>query len=466
MSAAEGVVHGSDPHIEATPSVGLIDSPVEIRLHGFAPSALVTVRALVEVPGRQSWRSHAVVLADAHGEVDLATQAPLFGDYLVPDGEGLVWSLRADEDSPVRASNTRFIDSGLADYEILLSAEVDGEVRARATLRRQPVGPSVRRTEIRDDGLTATLFLPAAAGPHGVVVVVPGSDGGIPEHLAALYASHGWAALALGYFNAEGLPPTLTEIPLEYFETALGWIEAHPELDEGRILLNGTSRGGELALLLASRYPRFGSVIAWVPSLYVNGGMGPRDVELGRASWTKDGVPVPFLTRPGPQEEQPGPELRDGVVVFALRSLRRLQDRAAHREFEIPVERIAGPILFISGRDDLLWPSDVYSRWAVDRLREHGFAHEVRHLSYPNAGHSVGPRANPATVLTTSPLPGNDPATQVPIHIGGTPQGIAAARQDLWPKVLAFITAQLGAPASQRIEKVQSTVPETVGVGA
>lgn len=434
--------------IVATPEIGLIDSPVAIRLEGFRPRAVITVRARVEVPDRTIWTSSAEFLVGPEGTVDLGTEAPIFGDYLVPDAEGLIWSLRQDPASPVPQFNSRFIlTPGHVPYGVELKALHRDEVLATARLTRVPLADDVTRSEVRDDGLVGTLFLPPGDGPHPVIVVVPGSDGGVPEPLAALYASHGWASLALGYFAVAGthLPPTLTEIPLEYFETALAWIARNPQLDERRIVVNGTSRGGELALLLGSRYPEFSAVLAWVPGAYVTGGMGPGDAEAGRSSWTHGGVPLPYLPRG--IDESPSRERRDGIQVFAIRALRHVEDRDAWREFEIPVERIAGPLLLVSGVDDLLWPSGVYSRWVVERLAEHGFPHPVEHLSYPNAGHTLGPSGAPATINATGELPGADPDKPVGgIHLGGNPQGIAAARQELWPRVLDWIAERLGVP--------------------
>src|SRR5947199_123091 len=81
-------------------------------------------------------------------------------------------------------------------------------------------------------------------------------------------------SMALAYFNYEGLPQDLIEIPLEYFETAIGWLQRRPDLDGDRIAVSGTSRGGELVLLLGATFPAVKAVIAYVPSGIVHGGIG------------------------------------------------------------------------------------------------------------------------------------------------------------------------------------------------
>jgi hypothetical protein len=124
--------------------------------------------------------------------------------------------------------------------------------------------------------------------------VLAGSGGGYPDLQAALLAAHGLAAVSLAYFGVEDLPDDLREIPLEYFEQALAWIERQPQLVTDRLGVSGTSRGGELALLLASRYAAIRSVVAWVPSGYVWGA-------VSRSDEPDDGR----ISPPGPFRESP-----------------------------------------------------------------------------------------------------------------------------------------------------------------
>ena len=45
-----------------------------------------------------------------------------------------------------------------------------------------------------------------------------GAAGGIMEIRAALLAAHGFAAMALAFFNFEDLPKELNDVQLEYFQ--------------------------------------------------------------------------------------------------------------------------------------------------------------------------------------------------------------------------------------------------------
>jgi hypothetical protein len=105
----------------------------------------------------------------------------------------------------------------------------------------------------------------------------------------------------------------------------------------------------------------------------------------------------------------------------------------AHAEAVIPVERINGPVLLISGRNDAMWPSTTMSDMVVHRLREKAFSHPVEHLAYENAGHAV---SSPPALPAMSGYP--DEAA------GGTAAGNAAGRADMWPRLIGFFDAALG----------------------
>ena len=100
-----------------------------------------------------------------------------------------------------------------------------------------------------------TLFIPESQKQFLAVIVLPGSEGGIPESVARHLASFGYVVLALGYFGKDGLPQLLENIPLEYFQKALSRLKSMPQVKESALSILGYSRGGELALLLGSLFP-------------------------------------------------------------------------------------------------------------------------------------------------------------------------------------------------------------------
>src|SRR5262249_54693234 len=234
-----------------------------------------------------------ILVADAGGQVDLGKQAPIEGTWDTADPLGLLWSMRDQGQPPGRAA---FVKRDLTPLRIEVTAEAEGETMG-SSIERHTVATGVERIELRDQGLVGTYFLPPGAGPHLGVIVVGGSGGGLNELSSALMASRGLAALALAYFGVEPLPLDLMRIPLEYFEAAISWLRARPEVRSGGIGLLGTSRGGELVLLLGTTFPTIDRVVAYVPSGVVHGAIsrGETDPRSAEPAWTYRGEAVPFI---------------------------------------------------------------------------------------------------------------------------------------------------------------------------
>ena len=104
------------------------------------------------------------------------------------------------------------------------------------------------------------------------------------------------------------------------------------------------------------------------------------------------------------------------------------------RAAEIPVERVRGPILMISGEADAMWPATELAEIAEHRAAERGFTHDLTHLRYPGAGHLCG--GVPGTPAATE---SRHPVTGQVYSFGGSPAGNAQARADSWPRVLQFL---------------------------
>lgn len=431
-----------------TPQHALIDVPRRISVQRLAPGERISLHSTtVRGPGVH-WRAQADFVADAQGQVDLQRDAPVEGSYEGVSPMGLVWS-QVPEGG--RAPRELFATEPSAALTTTISVTRQGAGAgsiAEADLVQQLAGEGVTRREVREDGLVATLFTPAPrvdglAPP--VIVVLNGSGGGLNEPRAALYASHGYAALALGYFKAPGLPDYISNTPLEYFENALQWVHRHLQPHRGQVALSGQSRGGELVLLLGSMFPQWVSaVIAYVPGAVVHSAQNACDPALGPDSrngpaWLYRGQPLPHLWQANrtatwqPWDEGPEPRRHANALLTAL------QDADAVERAAIAVERIAGPVLLLSASDDGSWPSSLYSRMVADRLARHGHPHAVQHLDFEGAGHSILFPFVPTTQLVYAhPVSGRLSTT------GGSPAPNARADQQSWAGVLSFLKQSFG----------------------
>jgi len=278
-------------------------------------------------------------------------------------------------------------------------------------------------TRVRDAGLDGTFGRPEDEGPFAAVLALGGSDGGIPEYLLRLLVADGFACLALAYFNTPDTQPALTEVPLERIERGLRWLRNQPNVvtHDGRVGVLGGSKGGELALLVASTFPDLvGPVVAYTPSHVVWAGIDFRNPGPPlRSSWSLAGQPLPFV----PYPPGIGPSMTDrGMSVLPIYD-RGLDDHAAADAAAIPIERATGPVLLVSGGDDRMWPAARMCESAAERMRRAGRHESIRHLHYQDAGHVLFPFEMPA---------GNPMA----FDLGGSSGAGARAHAAAWPQTV------------------------------
>lgn len=286
-------------------------------------------------------------------------------------------------------------------------------------------------------GLSGVLAVPPSRS-KAAVIVVGGSEGGMHERDASVLAEEGYAALALAYFGAPGVPEVLADVPVEYFGRAVDFLRG---LGYSRIALLGGSRGAEASLLAAAHDERISAVVSVVGSGVVTQGIDYRLGSLERilatptVPWTVGGEPLPYLPHVVPPRLAEAE--RDGGTLRLREAYAPLPAGAELAAISIPVERIRGPVLLISAGDDGMWDSPGYSAVAAERLREAKHPYFWEHVVLEGAGHPLpGPPGEPFTSMT-APGPG------VTFEMGGDPEGTTAARAEAWRRTLAFLREHL-----------------------
>lgn len=411
--------------LSVTPAEGLLDEPRRIAVEGLQPAQTVVLSTRTLRGNGQYWLSSATYVADAEGRVDLERYAPVSGSYEGVSALGLLWSQRPE----VEGAADVFPDDVL--QPLVTRIFVEGSDQEVALIQRL-AAHGVTRREVREDGLVGTLFMPASKGPHPAVVVLNGSGGGINEHRAALYASRGYAAFALGYFKAPGLSPYISNTPLEYFVAGLNWVRREVRPAHDFVALSGQSRGGELVLLLGSMFPEaVSAVIGYVPSALVHGGQAAADPAVGRdgPAWLYEGKPLVHLWN---DNKTASWAAKDAGLRNAESISTALLDHETVKRVTIPVEKIQGPVLLLSAGDDAAWPSARFSRMALQRLQEAGHPWPVQHLDFEHAGHTI--------------LLPHIPATY---SVDGTPAANAEANEQSWRAVKAFLDEAVNARAAK-----------------
>jgi dienelactone hydrolase len=359
------------------------------------------------------------------GIIDLTSMSPVNGSYSSIDAMGFIWSMKPDPYESIL-----FSSKNLTPLRIDIEVYINDSLITSTDITRLRINADVMRTEIRENGLVGTLFVPENPSNIPAIIDLTGSGGGMSETRAALLASHGYISLALAYFGSESLPKTLTNIPLEYFKKALEFLQHQNGVDPEKTGIMGGSRGGELALLLGATYPEIKCVIGYAPSIYrCPGAEGP--------AWILNDNPLPFISSSG--DEQVMAEIQKSIASGEATSFLPMfssiiNDPGAIKGTEIPIENINGNILLISGQDDQLWPSSIMSEIAIERLTKEGFEFKYKHLSYPNAGHMIGTPYKPTTISEAA-----HPVNGILMKLGGTAKGKAYASKDSWQQIMEFL---------------------------
>ena len=398
--------------LEVSPNRVMADESASIRATGLPPNERLTIRAELVAGADARWTSQADFVADSQGRIDTSQQPPVAGSYSELSSMGLIWSMTPSSRKTPRYLPPRGFGVQATEFRLMRgNAQL-----ASARLEQMPIAEGVERVILHDDGLRGTLFLPPGKERHPGVLVLGGSEGGMPSRRAAWLASHGFAALALAYFRYEDLPKSLAGIPLEYFGQALSWMAHQPQIAPDRIAVMGVSRGGELALQLGSMFPAIKAVVAYVPAnVRYPACCGFTPVPY---AWTWEGRGLAFRPR------------RGGIGQEAMAM-----------QAAIKVELTGGPILLISGKQDRVWDSSSMADSIVARLKQFRFAYNVEELKYAHAGHGAGrPEIVPAWLgLTRNPTSGRE------AEMGGTPRGNAESSLDAIPKVIDFLLRSLSA---------------------
>lgn len=379
-----------------TPNPVAVDEPFTITLKDLWPWQRVNLRARFIDDYDVEWTSSATFRADLGGTVDVSEQAPIEGSYTGTDPMGLVWS--AD------GMGTSYAIP-LHSQPLLITAEVDGR-KASVEVVRNLFTNRIACTDVRERGLYGKFYRPASGEAVPGVLVLGGSEGGLASYVmreAALLANHGFAALALAYFYFGSLPNRLAAIPLEYFGKAIGWMRDQTSVRGDRLGVIGSSRGGELALLLGANYPELEAVVS-----YVGSGIVFPSPAGDEPAWTLRGKPLPSIANPF------------DILQANPEQIERAQ---------IPVERTNGPVLLISGDADQVWPSTQLSQVAMVRLQRSGRPYHDEFRHYPDAGHGIQPPYLPAT-----------PGTY---YYGGDLKGNAIANEESWRRVLSMLDERL-----------------------
>lgn len=302
---------------------------------------------------------------------------------------------------------------------------------------------SLAEYDVNSDGIYGKFFRPSDHYLRPGIIVLGGSGGGLgwSEGMAQKIANEGYAVLALAYFRFASLPKALLNIPLEYIEKSFDWMAKQEGIDVRKLTLVGGSRGAELALLLATKFPVVKAVICYAPSSVIWGACGGIS-SIGKSAWTYQNKPLKPI-RMDFSFRVFYEHLKMGACLISRFPYREtplfttiLENKSAVKEALISVENIKGPVLLISGDDDQLSPSTLMSEMIIDRLRKYKHPFFFKHLICKGAGHAIN---LPDLPYEACPTKITNPLTHIVYDLGGDPDINASAGRLAWNEVVAFL---------------------------
>lgn len=410
--------------VSVTPKDAHLLDDIRISVTGCQPGERVRITAALTDGLGISWTAAAEFIADHAGEIDLATAPSIEGSYEGCDAAGLFWSMRPSGPT-AHGFPQPWFDPG---QKVEVTIEASTQKTATAHFSLSSLGAGIERFNVRDGDIRGVAFKHIDRScAHGSIMCLGGSGGGLDMLTGPLLASLGYDVLCLAFFAYDDLPPALERIPLEYFEGGAKWMQN--AFDGNKIAVHGTSRGGELALILASTFPQlFIGTTACVPMHVATYGAHPEHMKP-MTSWTYQGKDVPGVgTDHFPLEEMRLKASKSENGYAATPWYRQMLDVPEAADAEIEIENASGPILLVSGKDDQVWPSSWGSDRVVNRLRARGFEYSFKHLSFPNVGHWIA-NPNTSTQLIQTAHHGHFDVT---LSLGGEPTATAQASRVLW----------------------------------
>lgn len=289
----------------------------------------------------------------------------------------------------------------------------------------------VKSRTINENGFQANYFVKNISEKKAAIVLIGGGQWG--DYWGQEFANKGFIGLSLPYTGKEGLPKLTEEISLEYFEKALTWLRKQPEVDPDKIIVMGASRNAELSLLIASLFPKYvGGVIAYAPSsVSWSNTVLPYNSDDLKPSWKYLGEDIPYV----PMDKITGNDSNKIETLEYWKSGLAKTDYVT--EATIKVEKINGPIILFSGKDDKVWPSSFMADMIEQRIEENNFNHSFQNIKYDKAGHLISshPEINSNNRIGHMNINSKD----YEFEFGGTSEGDEKAKKDAKIRLMKYL---------------------------
>ncbi|AKK07846.1 alpha/beta fold hydrolase [Corynebacterium testudinoris] len=235
--------------------------------------------------------------------------------------------------------------------------------------------------EVRGDYLRGIYYAPSAPQHAGTIITFGGSEGSAADFQARALSEQGYHAVALYFFGQDGQQRTLSQVPLDFFDEALAWIDAREELAGGPLTVIGTSKGAELTANLAARYPEIDNIVLYTPGDHTYSGLS-FDSREQASSFTWRGAEVPFAAFPSDFRIM-GPMMFRMALGLPVSYLATYEAAAASADpaSRIDLSGFSGHGLLFAGDQDAMWQAATAAR-NLEATNP-----RLEAVVYPGAGH-------------------------------------------------------------------------------
>jgi len=346
------------------------------------------------------------------------------------------WSLTAQPDSM-----PRFVSNDARkhfDCHILaFDANDENKLLGEANCQRLLMAPGVRRIPIAEDICNGTLFLPPQKeygdGPYPLVIRLYGGiqKGNVIEDQSAVIAARaGVASFSMGFFGINSLPKSYLGRPLDldYFDNSLEYLFTLPEVRRDRgALVVGSSKGGEIAMLLSAFLPdKISAVIS------INGNQW---VLMNDVTYKGQTVLKGYFLGDMAQVMSNVKHVKGNIInVLQLNDL--LEFEGHHSTIPINLNKDA-KFMFIASGDDQNYDMKRNQKYTRANICEWGMEERSIFLDYPRMGHLLGLPYDPPMTLFEHPV---FPKGSV-VEMGGSadPLGHSIDQGKAWAEIVQFV---------------------------
>lgn len=260
----------------------------------------------------------------------------------------------------------------------------------------------IKEELIIEEGIWAQFLAPTNSGvSEKPILLLGGSDGGIPMELARTFCDSGFPVLAVGYFSQDRMngavpdfiPKEFDRIPLELIRNGLQWLSK--KFPEQKISVIAGSKGAEGFLAFASTGDeglllvdkvilRSGGAYAFEGMVHIN---TSKSKATGHSAWTYKGNEIPFIKYKGKPKIESYYPFTMSVGCIYEKSINKARKKGILDQTRFSLEKLShAQILFLSGIKDKMWPS---VSMIEDLLKNHSGANNIKFYQFEQAGHAI-----------------------------------------------------------------------------